>query len=82
MNETLTAPSEAPLIIQFIPLIIFSFLFAILIVSIAIRKGKNVVISFICAMIPFVSFIYAIWLASQTDAKLLQRIEDLENKNG
>lgn len=82
MNETVVVQPEVPVILQFVPLIIFTLPFLILIGFMANRKGKSVVLSLLCGLVPFLNIIYALWLASQTDADLLRRLEALENTSG
>jgi hypothetical protein len=80
MNETILVQSEVPAIVSFLPLMIFTLPFIILIAFMAKRKGKNVFLSVLFGIIPFANIIYALWLASQTDIDLLKRIEAIENK--
>jgi hypothetical protein len=71
-------PPPSPL-----PQLIFYFIillpFAILIYSIAKRKGRSVWLT-LFGIVPGVNVFVAIWVASLPEAKLIREIEDLKSR--
>ena len=82
MNETIIAHSETPLMLQFLPLIIFTLPFLILVAFLAKRKGFNIIIAIVVGLFPMINILFALWLASQTDTAILDRLNKLEQRHG
>lgn len=81
MTPTTTPPSPS-LIVTFIPLLIFTLPFLIVICMMVRRKGKSVLLYFVLGLIPFVNAVMALWLASQTDASIKAELAELRAKLG
>jgi hypothetical protein len=75
MEQNTTQPI---VIMQFLPLMLITIPFVIVVLSISKRKGISSLQSAILALIPFVNFMYSLWLASLPDKNLVERIEKLE----
>jgi uncharacterized membrane protein len=54
----------------------------LLIAFLAKRKGINIFLAVVIGFIPMANIVFALWLASRTDITVLQRLENLEQKNG
>ena len=76
-----SSPSQAPMWIQFVPLIIFTLPWLILLAFIAKRKGINIFLAIVLGCIPLVNFIFAFYVVSRTDTEILDRLKVLEEKN-
>jgi len=81
MNETISVESQTAGLLAFVPLIIFTLPFLLLIAFLAKRKGINIFLAVVVGLIPMANILFALWLASRTDTMVLERIAKLEQKN-
>ena len=79
MNETINVHSEGPLILPFLPLIIFTIPFLILVAFLAKRKGVNLILAVFVGLFPMANILFALWLASKTDLDILKRLKQIED---
>ena len=79
MNETINVHSEASLILPFLPLIIFTLPFLILVAFLAKRKGVNLILAVFVGLFPMANILFALWLASKTDLDILKRLKQIED---
>jgi hypothetical protein len=63
----------------FIPMLVMGLVFALILMSIAPRKGKNKWLWFFAGFVPGWNFFGGIWLASLPDIKLYKEIAALSN---
>lgn len=79
-QATETPPASPPGFLQFVPLIVLTIPFLVLVIFMAKRKGKSVALFVILGLIPMVNMVAALWLASQTDAAVLREIDEIKKK--
>ncbi len=76
--ETTNVPP--PLWVTFVPLAIITVPFLVMILFLARRKGKSLLVYFLLGLIPGANMIAALWLASQTDASVKAELEELRRR--
>ena len=72
--------AQPPSVLQLVPYFILVIPILVTMFFMARRKGKNFLPYLALGLIPVVNFIVMIWLASQTDAVVKTRLEELEKK--
>jgi len=75
-----TSVSSQPVWVSFIPLLILTVPFLIMMIFLALRKGRSLPLYILLAFIPGVNVIAALWLASQTDASVTAELADLRRR--
>jgi ABC-type polysaccharide/polyol phosphate export permease len=66
--------------VQFVPLLIITLPFLVMMFFLARRKGRSFVAYCFLGLIPGVNFITALWLASQTDASVQAELDELRRR--
>ena len=77
--ETTTVPTP-PLWVSFVPLLLLTIPFLIMMIFLARRKGKSLLLYVLLAFITGVNVISALWLASQTDVSVRAELADLRRR--
>jgi hypothetical protein len=69
-----------PFWISFVPLVLITIPFVIMICFLARRKGRSLALYFFLGFIPGVNMLSALWLASQTDEAIKAELADLKRR--
>ena len=69
-----------PVWVSFVPLVIITIPFLIMICFLARRKGRSLALYFVLGLIPGVNMLSALWLASQTDESIRAELADLKRR--
>jgi hypothetical protein len=75
-----TTHVQPPLWVSFVPLVIITVPFLVMMLFLARRKGKSLTVYFLLGLIPVANMVAALWLASQTDASVKAELEDLRRR--